>query len=74
MADKSPHDDHAAKKSGKAVKVKRSERKEKQRAATEMERLMHPPKSTNRTRRTVCRRPASRTTVASATLAASSTG
>ena len=29
-------------KSGKAVKAKRSERKDKQRAATEMERLMHP--------------------------------
>ena len=42
MADKSPHDDHATKKSGKAVKAKRSERKVKQRAATEMERLMHP--------------------------------
>ena len=42
MSDKSPHDNHSAKKSGKAVKVKRSERKEKQRAATEMERLMHP--------------------------------
>jgi hypothetical protein len=42
MADKSPHDDHSANKSGKAVKVKRDERKEKQRAATEMDRLMHP--------------------------------
>ena len=45
MADKSPHDDHSAKKSGKAVKVKRDERKEKQRAATEMDRLMHPRKA-----------------------------
>ena len=42
MSDKSPHDNHSAKKSGKAVKVKRSERKDKQRAAREMERLMHP--------------------------------
>ncbi|SDX66927.1 hypothetical protein SAMN05660209_01029 [Geodermatophilus africanus] len=42
MANKSPHDNHSAKTSGKAVKVKRNERKEKQRAATEMERLMHP--------------------------------
>ena len=42
MSDKSPHDDHSPKKSGKAVKAKRSERKDKQRAATEMERLMHP--------------------------------
>ena len=42
MADKSPHDNHSAKRSGKAVKVKRGERKEKQRAATEVDRLMHP--------------------------------
>ncbi|MGR6964297.1 hypothetical protein ACU610_07565 [Geodermatophilus sp. URMC 61] len=42
MADKSPHDNHSTKKSGKAVKAKRSEHKEKQRTATEMERLMHP--------------------------------
>jgi hypothetical protein len=41
MADKSPHDNHSTKKSGKAVKAKRGERKDKQRAATEMERLMH---------------------------------
>ncbi len=45
MADKSPHDDHTTKKSGKAVKAKRGERKEKQRAATEMDRLMHPRRS-----------------------------
>jgi len=42
MSDKSPHDNHSTKQSGKAVKAKRSERKEKQRATTEMERLMHP--------------------------------
>ena len=42
MTDKSPHDAHSPKKSGKAVKAKRGERKEKQRAATEMEQLMHP--------------------------------
>jgi hypothetical protein len=42
MADKSPHDNHSTKTSGKAVKAKRSERKEKQRAASDMERLMHP--------------------------------
>ena len=47
MADKSPHDDHSTKKSGKAVKAKRSERKEEQRAATEMDRLMHPRKATS---------------------------
>jgi hypothetical protein len=45
MANKSPHDNHSAKTSGKAVKAKRGERKEKQRAATEMERLMHPRRS-----------------------------
>jgi len=45
MADKSPHDAHSAKKSGKAVKAKRSERKEVQRAATEMAKLMHPPRA-----------------------------
>ena len=42
MPDKSPHDHHSAKTSGKAVKAKRSERKDAQRAATEMDRLMHP--------------------------------
>jgi hypothetical protein len=42
MPDKSPHDHHSPKKSGKAVKAKRSERKDEQRAATEMDRLMHP--------------------------------
>ena len=47
MADKSPHDNHSAKKSGKAVKVKRGERKEKQRAATEVDRLMHPRRARN---------------------------
>ena len=47
MADKSPHDNHSAKKSGKAVKAKRDERREKQRAATEMERLMHPRRATS---------------------------
>ncbi|MGY1633708.1 hypothetical protein ACI784_18555 [Geodermatophilus sp. SYSU D01186] len=46
MADKSPHDNHAAKKSGKAVKAKRRERRNEQRAATEMERLMHPRRGT----------------------------
>jgi hypothetical protein len=44
MADKSPHDTHATKTSGKAVKAKRSDRKAEQRATTEMERLMHPRK------------------------------
>jgi hypothetical protein len=45
MPDKSPHDNHSPKKSGKAVKAKRSERKVEQRAATEMDRLMHPRKT-----------------------------
>jgi hypothetical protein len=47
MSDKSPHDNHSPKKSGKAVKAKRSERKDEQRAATEMDRLMHPRRTTS---------------------------
>jgi hypothetical protein len=42
MTDKSPHQTHSAKKSGKELKAKRTERKEKQRAAGEMQQLMHP--------------------------------
>ena len=42
MTDKSPHQAHSAKKSGKEIKAKRTERKEKQRAAGEMQQLMHP--------------------------------
>ena len=44
MADKSPHDTHTVKKSGKAIKAKRLERKEKQQTTAAMERLMHPRK------------------------------
>ncbi len=44
MTDKSPHETHSAKKSGKALKAKRTERKEKQDAAAQMQRLMHPRK------------------------------
>ena len=44
MADKSPHEVHSPKKSGKALKAKRNERKEKQETATQMDRLMHPRK------------------------------
>ncbi len=44
MTDKSPHGTHSAKKSGKALKAKRTERKEKQDAAAQMQRLMHPRK------------------------------
>jgi hypothetical protein len=44
MADKSPHDVHSAKKSGKALKAKRNERKEKQETSAQIERLMHPRK------------------------------
>ena len=47
MPDKSPHDNHSPKKSGKAVKAKRSERKEEQRAATEMDRQMHSRRATS---------------------------
>jgi len=42
VADESPHDDHSAKKPGKAVEVERGKRREEQQGATEMERLMHP--------------------------------
>ncbi|MCU1668430.1 MAG: hypothetical protein JWP40_1357 [Blastococcus sp.] len=44
MADKSPHVTHSAKKSGKALKVKRAERKEKADTTAQMDRLMHPRK------------------------------
>jgi hypothetical protein len=44
MTDKSPHDVHSAKKSGKALKAKRTERKEKEQATAQMQRLMHPKK------------------------------
>jgi len=45
MADKSPHDNHHTKKSGKSIKAKRTERKEKQQTTAQMERLMHPRKT-----------------------------
>jgi hypothetical protein len=44
MTDKSPHDNHSAKKSGKALKAKRTERREKQNATAQMQQLMHPRK------------------------------
>jgi hypothetical protein len=42
MTDKSPHTTHSAKKSGKALKAKRTARKEKQHAEDQMQQLMHP--------------------------------
>jgi hypothetical protein len=45
MADKSPHDTHSAKKSGKSIKAKRTERKEKHDSAAQMQQLMHPRKA-----------------------------
>jgi hypothetical protein len=42
MSDKSPHDRHSAKKSGKALKVKRVERREKQQAEALVQQLLHP--------------------------------
>ena len=45
MGDKSPHATHSAKKSGKAIKAKRAEHKEKAQTATQMDRLMHPRKT-----------------------------
>jgi len=47
MADKSPHVTHSAKKSGKDLKAKRHERKEKAQNTAQMDRLMHPPKTGN---------------------------
>jgi hypothetical protein len=44
MADKSPHATHSAKKSGKVLKAKRTERKEKARESVQMQQLMHPKK------------------------------
>ena len=45
MADKSPHTTHSTKKSGKEIKAKRTERKEKARTTAQMEQLMHPRKN-----------------------------
>jgi hypothetical protein len=45
MADKSSHVTHSAKKSGKDLKAKRQERKEKAQSTAAMERLMHPRKT-----------------------------
>ena len=45
MADKSPHMTHSAKKSGKAIKAKRTERKEKAQTTAQMQQLMHPRKN-----------------------------
>ena len=44
MADKSPHDAHHPKKSGKALKVKREQRKQKQQSTAQLEQLLHPRK------------------------------
>jgi hypothetical protein len=44
MADKSPHDTHSAKKSGKALKAKRAARRAKQETGVQMQQLMHPRK------------------------------
>jgi hypothetical protein len=45
MANKSPHDAHSAKKSGKSIKAKRAEHKEKQQTTTAVEQLLHPRKA-----------------------------
>jgi hypothetical protein len=45
MGDKSPHASHSAKKTGKEIKAKRTERKEKAQSTAQMERLMHPKKT-----------------------------
>jgi hypothetical protein len=45
MADKSPHMTHSAKKSGKAIKAKRTERKEKAQTTAQLDQLLHPKKN-----------------------------
>jgi hypothetical protein len=45
MSDKSPHATHSAKKSGKTLKAKRVERREKQQSEAQLQRLMHPRKT-----------------------------
>jgi hypothetical protein len=45
MGDKSPHATHSAKKSGKALKAKRTARRAKQDAGVQMQQLMHPRKN-----------------------------
>jgi hypothetical protein len=44
MADKSPHDAHHAKKSGKALKLKRQARKTQAETSSQVDRLLHPRK------------------------------
>lgn len=45
MKDKSPHNAHSAKKSGKSIKEKRAERDAKAHSTAQLEALMHPKKS-----------------------------
>jgi hypothetical protein len=42
MADKSPHAQHSAKKSGKALKAKRTARRTQHDATAQVEKLLHP--------------------------------
>ena len=44
MGDKSPHDAHSTKKSGKSIKEKRAAREAKGKTTDAMELLMHPKK------------------------------
>lgn len=45
MKDKSPHNAHSAKKSGKSIKEKRAERDAKAHVTAQMDQLMHPKKA-----------------------------
>ena len=45
MKDKSPHNAHSAKKSGKSIKEKRAERNAKAHVTAQMDQLMHPKKA-----------------------------
>ncbi len=48
MKDKSPHQTHSAKKSGKSIKEKRAARDAKAQTTAQLEALMHPKKPTPR--------------------------
>jgi hypothetical protein len=45
MGDKSPHDNHSAKKSSKTLKAKRTARRAEKGATVQMQQLMHPHKN-----------------------------
>lgn len=48
MKDKSPHQTHSAKKSGKSIKEKRAAREAKEQTTAQLEALMHPKRPAHR--------------------------